>query len=159
MIFDFNKTTDISGWRVVDDGVMGGRSQGSFALNANGNGVFSGTVSLENNGGFSSVRYQTDQMALGSYSKFVLKLKGDGKSYQFRVRSSFRERFSYIGKFETTGKKQTIEIPFATMYPAFRGRTLDLDNYNGETLVEIAFLIGNKKAENFKLEIVSIAVE
>ncbi len=159
MIFEFSKSADVSNWRVVDDGVMGGRSQGSFRLNENGNGVFSGIVSLENNGGFSSVRYQIEPMKLSSHTKFVIKLLGDGKNYQFRARSGFRERYSYIGEFKTTGEWQTIEIPFEKMYPAFRGYKLDLSNYSGDKLVEVAFLIGNKKAENFQLEIKSLAVE
>jgi len=153
MIFDFNKEQDISEWRIVDDGVMGGRSQGNFELNEARNGVFYGTVSLENNGGFSSVRCQIEETNLDDYSKFVLKVKGDGKNYQFRVRSHFSDRFSYIGNFETTGQWQSIEIPFNAMYPAFRGQTLNLPNYSGNQLVEVAFLVGNKKAESFQLEI------
>ena len=46
MIFDFNKSADISKWRITDDVVMGGRSNGNFQLNAEGYGVFSGKVSL-----------------------------------------------------------------------------------------------------------------
>jgi len=42
------------------------------------------------------------------------------------------------------------------MHPAFRGTNLDIPNYDRESIEEIAFLISNKKAENFKLEIASI---
>ena len=45
------------------------------------------------------------------------------------------------------------------MYPTFRGRTLDMPDYPGETLAEIAFFIANKKAENFRLEIDQIGLE
>jgi len=51
-IFDFTEKSDLTNWYVVVDGVMGGLSQGSFGVNDEGNGVFKGTVSLENNGGF-----------------------------------------------------------------------------------------------------------
>ena len=61
VLFDFTTSSDISKWRITDDVVMGGRSDGKFQLSANGNGLFSGKVSLENNGGFSSVRYYLDQ--------------------------------------------------------------------------------------------------
>ena len=44
------------------------------------------------------------------------------------------------------------------MYPAFRGRKLNKSNYDDEGIEEIAFLIGNKKAEAFKLEIDSIVL-
>ena len=62
-IFDFNKKADITNWTIVDDVVMGGRSSGNFYLNKEGNGVFEGRVSLENNGGFSSLRYDFDEIS------------------------------------------------------------------------------------------------
>jgi hypothetical protein len=54
-IFDFNKS-NIQAWKIVDDAVMGGMSSSTFKLDPDGQGVFEGTVSLENNGGFSMVR-------------------------------------------------------------------------------------------------------
>ena len=51
---DFNNNVDT--WRVVVDGVMGGRSTGRVASNEPGILRFSGDLSLENNGGFSQIR-------------------------------------------------------------------------------------------------------
>ena len=45
------------------------------------------------------------------------------------------------------------------MYPAFRGRKLQMNNFSSESIQELAFLIGNKKAQNFKLEIDKIYLE
>ncbi len=45
------------------------------------------------------------------------------------------------------------------MYPAFRGRTLNMDNLKPNKIEEIAILIGNKKAEKFRLEIDSISLQ
>ncbi len=56
-LFNFDSKSDISNWRIVDDVVMGGRSNGAFKINDSGNGIFLGDVSLENNGGFSMVQY------------------------------------------------------------------------------------------------------
>ena len=159
VLFDFNSQSDLSRWYVVDDGVMGGLSQGNFGLDEEGHAVFKGTVSLENNGGFSSIRYRSGSVDMSPYEKVVLKLKGDGKKYQFRVKSSRYDRHSYIQYFETTGEWQTIEIPLADLYPTFRGRTLRMSNYPGNTMEEIAFLIGNKKAESFNLVIDKIELE
>lgn len=159
IIFDFDKNTDLSNWTVVDDGVMGGLSKGKIEINTNGNAVFSGTVSLENNGGFSSVRYRFDTKEVKNYSKVVIRVKGDGKKYQFRIKTNAYDRHSYIAHFKTSGDWQTIEIPLSEMYPAFRGKKLDIPNYPAETMQGIAFLIGNKKVENFKLEIDKIIVQ
>jgi len=153
LIFDFDKNTGLSNWSVVDDGVMGGLSKGKLEINTNGN------AALENNGGFSSVRYRFDTKEVENYSKVVIRLKGDGKRYQFRTKTNAYDRHSYIATFKTTGDWQTIEIPLSEMYPAFRGRKLEIPNYPGETMQEIAFLIGNKKTECFKLELDKIELK
>lgn len=158
-IFDFNKNSDLSNWRVVDDVVMGGRSDGAFTLNEAGHAVFHGEVSLENNGGFSSVRYRFPQKDVSDYEKVVLRLKGDKKQYQFRVKSDDKDSHSYVYAFETTGDWETIEIPLSEMQPQFRGRRLNMPNYPNEVMKEIAFLIGNKKAQDFKLILDSIVLK
>lgn len=155
-LFDFEKNADIRNWRTVDDVVMGGRSSGSFSLSPEGYGVFAGRVSLENNGGFSSVRYGFEKRQIKGYSKVIIRLKGDGKSYQFRIKEDTGTYYSYIAAFTTTGEWQDIEISLAEMYPSFRGRKLDLPNFSHGTVEELTFLIGNKKPQEFKLMIDTI---
>lgn len=155
-IFDFTTESDISSWRIVDDVVMGGVSQGNFKIKNEGNGLYSGQVSLENNGGFSSLRYRSKEIKVANFSKVVLRVKGDGKNYQFRIKDRYRNYYSYIKVFNTTKDWQNIEINLADMYPAFRGRVLDMDNFSAKIIEEIAILIGNKKAQNFQLEIDTI---
>ena len=152
-IFDFNENKKALNWIIVDDVVMGGRSSGNFYVNENGHGVFEGNVSLENNGGFSSLRHRFNKVSTQPYSKIVLRVKGDGKRYQFRIKNNASDYHSYIGYFTTSKQWETIEIPMSTMYPAFRGRKLNIPNFSGSSIEEIAFLIGNKKKESFKLEI------
>ena len=158
-LFDFTPESDLQNWVVRDDVVMGGRSSGSFSINKKGHGVFNGRVSLENNGGFSSVRYRCSSLDVGQFSKVIIRLKGDGNRFQFRIKSRRRDYHSYVAYFQTNADWQEIELPFADMYPTFRGRTLDMDNYPGEVIEEIAFLIGNKKAQSFQLEIDKISLK
>ncbi|WP_299064384.1 CIA30 family protein [uncultured Polaribacter sp.] len=154
VVFDFNSNSNITNWRVVDDVVMGGRSQGNFKLNEEGKGSFYGNVSLENNGGFSSLRYRFKELNIKDSKYIVLKVKGDGSNYQFRVKDAIKNAHSYVHTFSTeVNKWKEIVIPLKEMYPAFRGRKLDLNNFSANTIEEIAFLIGNKKAQNFQLEI------
>lgn len=150
-IFDFNKNSDIKNWTVVDDIVMGGRSSGSFGLNEDGHGIFQGFVSLENNGGFSSVRYQFKKKDIQTFTKIILKIKGDGKQYQFRIKANASDQYSYISTFSTTGDWQEVEIILKSMQPSFRGNRLDIPNFSKGQIEEIAFLIGNKNEENFQL--------
>ena len=151
IIYDFNTKANITSWKVVDDGVMGGNSLGSFKLNKDGHGVFQGNISLENNGGFSSVRYAFQKVLIKEYQKIVMTLKGDGKTYQFRIKANSGDYYSYITTFGTSGEWQQVEISLKDMYPSFRGRRLDQPNFSKDSIEEITFLIGNKKEENFKL--------
>ncbi len=158
-IFDFSPEAELNNWTIVDDVVMGGRSDGGIQVTDEGNALFSGSVSLENNGGFSSVRYAFDEISTSGQTKFRIRLKGDMKKYQFRVKSDRRERQSYVSQFQTDGSWQIIEIPFSDMYPSFRGMTLNIPNYAGESMQEISFLISNKVNESFQLEIDRIWIE
>jgi len=159
ILIDFNKKSQIDNWTVINDVVMGGRSEADFKINSNGYGIFSGQVSLENNGGFSSVRYRFESMDVIKYKKVILKLKGDGKIYQFRIKSDLSHAHTYVKHFQTSGEWETIEIDFKDMHPQFRGRVLDMANYSGKRMTEIAFLIANKKAEAFRLEIDKISLQ
>lgn len=158
-IVDFSKKYDISSWRVVDDVVMGGVSQGNFKIDKNGNGLYFGEISLENNGGFSSLRYGFEEIEVSKFSKVILRIKGDGKQYQFRIKDRYINYYSYIKEFSTSGKWEKIEIQLTDMYPAFRGRKLNMKNFSSETIEEIAILIGNKKEEKFQLEIDTIYLQ
>lgn len=153
VLFDFSSSTESRSWKIVDDTVMGGQSASTFHVNPSEKAVFQGNVSTENNGGFSSVRKQFKPLDVKTYTKFILRVKGDGKKYQFRIKSTTDLYYSYVAEFKTTTKWQTIEIPFEEMYPSFRGRRLDKENFQGQTLSEVCFLIGNKKSEKFILEL------
>lgn len=150
-VFDFSSNTNISSWIIIDDGVMGGKSQGKMQLTEEGHGMFYGKVSTENNGGFSSVRFRNKTFSTENFSKIVIRLKGDKKNYQFRIKAKSRDYHSYIMPFRTNGDWQSVEIELDKMYPGFRGRKLDMTNFNHNRFEEIAFLVGNKKNENFKL--------
>ena len=159
-IFDFTKNADVSNWYVVVDGVMGGKSTGNFEINEEGHGLFEGTISLANNGGFSSVRYDMpEKVEIGNYKYVSLRLKGDRKNYQFRVKNDAQNYYSYISEFTTSGDWQEVQIPLKEMYPSFRGRKLDKPNFDHDYIEEIAILIGNKRNEEFRLLIDKIELK
>lgn len=152
-LFNFSEDSNTLDWRIIDDVVMGGKSSGSFFINENGHGVFEGIVSLENNGGFSSIRYTNAFKIPKNQRKIAIRLKGDGKSYQFRIKHNRNSWESYVYNFNTTGNWQVIEIPLKEMYPSFRGRRLNNEKFDFNSISEMSFLISNKQNENFRLEI------
>jgi hypothetical protein len=121
--------------------------------------VFSGDVSLENNGGFSSVRYQFEKINTTKDSKVIIRLKGDGKEYQFRIKNNRNTYYSYVTNFKTTGDWENIIINLKDLYPSFRGQTINIPNFTGDSFEEIVFLIGNKKNESFALFLDRIDIE
>jgi hypothetical protein len=157
-IYNCAEQQALSGWQVVNDEVMGGRSEGRMSMDQAGNCLFSGNISLENNGGFSMVRYHTNIGRLANrFRQFKLKIKGDGREYQFRVKSVLDQRHSYGYYFATTGNWQEIVIPFNKLIPIFRGNQLSLPVYEGKNLQEVAFLTG-KIPGNFRLHIQELSV-
>jgi hypothetical protein len=150
-IFNFTSSADLKNWRVVDDVVMGGRSTGSFELTPEGHGSFKGKISLENNGGFSSLRYSFAPMEVSPSGYIHLRVKGDSKKYQFRVKHDDNSRHSYQIEFETTGIWQTIKLPLREMSPIFHGRNLNLPDFDHDKIEEVGILIGNNKPETFEL--------
>lgn len=158
-IFDFNNKSELKNWRVINDTVMGGESSGSIQLSSDGHGVFKGEVSLANNGGFSSLRYNFNKIKVNNYTKVILKIKGDNKNYQFRIKSKSSNYFSYINSFSTNGNWQEVEILLNDMYPSFRGLKLDKANFSEDYIEEVAFLIGNKNNEDFELLIDQITLK
>ena len=158
ILIDFEVDHAFENWTIVDDRVMGGRSYGYFDINEEGHGLFHGDVSTENNGGFSSVRFLFEARDLSEYESMVLKVKGDGKEYQLRIKSDRQDRESYVYSFKTSGEWEEVVIPLREMKPSWRGRTLTIPNYDAKSFQELGILIGNKRNEDFALEIDHVAM-
>jgi NADH dehydrogenase [ubiquinone] 1 alpha subcomplex assembly factor 1 len=158
-IYSFTTQNSVSEWRIVNDGVMGGISKSSLLLTSSGHGKFAGHVSLANNGGFASIQLNK-KIGLTAENKFVLlKVKGDGKQYEFRIKAKTSQNASYVHPFSTSGEWQLIKLPLAQFYPQFFGRILDSPNFNFQTIEQLSFLIANKREEDFELLIDFIGVE
>ena len=158
VLFDFNANANLENWSTVNDTVMGGVSSSSLIIDENGHANFSGEVSLENNGGFASIRYVCTDQKLGDATKAVLKIKGDGNEYQLRFKESTSDGHSYIIPFDTSGEWETVELELDEMTASFRGSQLNMDNFHHMFIDELSLFIGNKEA-TFKLLIDKIYVE
>ena len=162
MITNFSEDgTDSLKWRITDDRVMGGRSQGKFEITNQGTMRFSGNLSLENNGGFSSVRSGGVSFDLSDSEGLALRVKGDGRKYQLRLGTEARYRswdVSFSAGFQT--KKDTwvnVRIPFSDFKAGFRGRSLDQVSFDPSKIRRLGILLGDKKPGRFEVEIDSIS--
>jgi hypothetical protein len=120
-IIDFSRG-DVT-WPHINDGVMGGVSSGEMST-GDGYATFRGTVSFDNNGGFSSVRSQAVVHDLSAFEGLVLRVRGDGKRYGFRLKTdaSF-DGVSYQVQIEPpAGEWTEISVPFIDFISRQEGR-------------------------------------
>jgi NADH dehydrogenase [ubiquinone] 1 alpha subcomplex assembly factor 1 len=155
-LFNFQTKDQVKAWNIVNDGVMGGISSSRFKATSNQTAIFSGNVSLENNGGFASVRATIPDINLANQSGLIIRIKGDGKDYSFRIRTDSRfDGVSYSLNFAS--KKQEwieIKLPFSDFLPVFRGRILNnVKKIAPKEIRQIGILISDKQNGTFELEI------
>ncbi len=148
-------------WQAVNDGVMGGLSKGGPAIK-DGSLHFSGTLSLENNGGFSSVRAMELKQDFTGKPQMVMRVKGDGRTYQLRLSTDALyqgSRIAYGGSFATEdGKWIEVRVPFESLAPSWRGKKLDGPPLDLSKIREISIMIADKKPGPFVIEVDWIGV-
>ena len=97
--------SDLS-WYPVHDTVMGGRSKGGVRM-ADGGIAFEGYLSLENNGGFASIRSRDVPDALMQSQGIKIRVVGDGRTYLATIRMKEYNRMLYLrAPFQTTKDKE-----------------------------------------------------
>jgi len=158
-LMDFTKEKEIK-MEIVDDGVMGGRSQGKVKRSESGSLLFRGRLSLENNGGFSSLRIDTGTWDLAAWTGLELKVKGDGRTYNLRLTTDARHRndaVSFQAGFPTTeGEWTVVRVPFSKLKASWRGNKLDT-KFDAAEIEEVGVILADKKPGDFALEIESIS--
>ena len=154
-IFDFQANPAVARWQIVNDDVMGGVSSGSFHL-ADGTAIFQGRVSFENNGGFASVRTLPPPLDLTGCDTFVIRVRGDGKSYRFTARMQpSLDSATYQFRFPTrAGQWEEHRLPFQQFVPSYRGRTLQgQPPLDPAKIQSLGFQISDRQEGSFRLEI------
>ena len=155
MILDFTTQSTCS-WEAVDDRIMGGKSL-SQPKYIDGVGLrFSGDVSFENNGGFASIRSNTEHYDLSAYSGLTLRLRGDGKSYKLSLRTDhFFDGVSYQATFNTEkGSWQEITLPFADLTPTHHGIKLStVPPMDAAKVTSFGLFISDRQEGPFQCEI------
>lgn len=156
-IINSSECIKTSNWIIINDDVMGGISNSFLEINKINKIVFSGNLSLKNNGGFASCRKSYDFKNLPKFDSFLLKVRGDGKTYKLILRA-LNSSIYYSVDFRTKKNQLTTErIELDKFKPFYRGRQifgyekLEIDNIGF-----IGFQISDKQEGKFSLEIVSL---
>lgn len=161
-LFDFTGADAAKDWQTVNDGVMGGVSEGKFKITDKKTMDFFGTLSLANNGGFASVRTKAKKLGLEKGDTLVAKVKGDGREYSLNLYlNKPLIAFSYRATVQTK-KDEWIEVkvPLDKFEATSFGRGVkDAGAVKPEEINAVGFMLGDKKAGPFKMEIEWIKVE
>jgi NADH dehydrogenase [ubiquinone] 1 alpha subcomplex assembly factor 1 len=161
-LFDFTGADTSKEWQTVNDGVMGGVSEGKFKITDKKTMEFFGTLSLANNGGFASVRTKAKKLGLEKGDTVVAKVKGDGREYSLNLYlNKPLIAFAYRATVQTK-KDEWIEVkvPLDKFEATSFGRPVkDAGAVKPEEIIAVGFMLGDKKAGPFKMEVESIKVE
>ena len=155
IVINFDKSVESKNWIVINDVVMGGVSESSFQATNNGTAVFSGVVSLENNGGFASANRNPAQFDFSNSDGIRFRIKGDGKKYKISLKNDGQfNGFSYRVEFETKKDEWlTIDAPFESFIPMLMGQKTSAPPIDRTNIKTFGFLIADKQAGPFRLEI------
>jgi len=161
-LFEFTGADAAKEWQNVNDGVMGGVSEGNFKITDKKTLEFFGTLSLENNGGFASVRTKAKKLGLEKGNIISAKVRGDGREYTLNLYlNNPRIAFSYRAMVQTK-KDEWIEVkvPLDMFEATSFGKVVKYASaVKPDEISALGFMLSDKKAGQFKMEIESIKVE
>jgi len=151
-VFDDFKNND-NKWRMVNDGVMGGLSKGSYTIN---NDVLTVRGNINTNGGgFSSIRSEIPNELLSEYSKVFLKVKSDERNYKITLRDKNNRGVSHQANIPipNTNSWHELEIEFATLIPTYFGRKVNAEDFRKKEGREIGFILSDGIDGPFEIQV------
>ena len=156
VLFDFSNQDETSDWFNQNDTVMGGVSDSTTTW-VDGQLVFSGNLSLDNNGGFTStfgpVNDQLPTLMSGA-DAIIVTARGDGKTYLMQIRNYDNTR--YVQRFTTVADvEQDYVLPLAD-FESVDWRLSVIPNaapIDTNTIGQLGFYLLDKQVGPFELAI------
>ena len=156
ILHDFSDPDSVEGWNVRNDTVMGGVSESGVDW-LEGTLLFAGRVSLDNNGGFASLRGPVlDSVPAGAEELAVMAI-GDGRTYVVQL---LTDTDSYIRRFVAEPGEAEHLMPF----DEFEATSFMLQPVTptaplmSQNIRQIAVYILDKQEGEFELRLRSIAL-
>jgi NADH dehydrogenase [ubiquinone] 1 alpha subcomplex assembly factor 1 len=161
VLFDFTDPNATNAWRAIDDRVMGGVSRSTLRQDPAGHAVFEGTLSLERNGGFASVRSSPEERGLHGALTCLIELRGDNKQFKLSLLTDDGfDSLNYQDSFTPSGTDwQTLRLPLATFRASFRGREVPgAPALDPARIRQVGLMIAARQAGPFALDIKRISL-
>ena len=153
--FNFGKEKDGANWGVINDGVMGGLSKGKAYMKENSL-FFSGTISLENNGGFTSLRAPYERMDLSAFEYIEVRYKSTGRSCAISLDQSTRFWLpNHKLRLPLSEDWAVLRIPLKELNEYRMGRKTGrrMTKDKASSVIRIGIITDSKEAGDFAFEI------
>lgn len=140
-------------WVIVNDGVMGGKSQGAVTTETNQM-QFTGNI-VTDGGGFSSVRRLLDD-GLDESDRLQMRLRADERRYEILLTDidSQAYRVTYYAPLETEGDGwQVIDVSFDDLEARIFGRRVDAPPFQPQNVTTIGIILADGADGEFSLEL------
>lgn len=159
VIVAFDLPGSVNGWAAIDDRVMGGVSHSRMRYDPAGFAVFEGTLSLDQGGGFASVRHGALAWGTAQTAWYRIQVMGDGKRYKVNLRTD--ESFDGVNYQATVhppaGTWTTLDIPVSAFVATRRGRTVSAPPLLPQQVTQVGLMIADRQSGAFRLCIKSLS--
>lgn len=155
LLFDFADPSSVAEWNAIDDRVMGGVSSSRLRHDPARHAYFEGTVSLERNGGFASIRSTpADRGRPGAQTCFI-EARATGKRFKLNLLTDDAfDSINYQAGFAPSATWQTLYIPLSTFRATFRGREVPgAPALDPARIRQVGLMIAERQVGYFALEV------
>ena len=159
-LFRFDAATSVIAWVAIDDRVMGGRSSSRLRHDPAGHAVFEGRVSLQDGGGFASVRSPAMALGVPGARACVIDVLGDGKRYKLNLRTDDAfDGVHYQAAMDPPADVWArLHLPLAAFVPTHRGRAVDAAPLEAARLRQIGLMVADRQSGQFALAVRAIGM-
>ncbi len=162
LLFDFSDPSAVDAWRAIDDRVMGGISRSRLRHDPTAHAVFEGLVSLEQNGGFASVRSSPGERGQTNATACSIELRGEPRQFKLSLLTDdgFDSLNYQAGFAAAMNEWQTLRLPLADFRASFRGReVLGAPCLDPARIRQVGLMIAARQAGPFTLDIRRISLD
>jgi NADH dehydrogenase [ubiquinone] 1 alpha subcomplex assembly factor 1 len=157
--FDADDLDGESGWFIVNDGVMGGGSNGIIVIGDSAM-RFSGTV-VTDGGGFTSVRYRLNGTEMAGSARLSMRVRADDRVYGVTLEDEAevgQRSVSHRADLDTTGATDAdgwmiATLDYTELQPSVFGRSVEAARFDPDTAREIGIIIADGIDGDFSLDV------
>jgi hypothetical protein len=152
LLDNFSNSSQLS-WFTVNDGVMGGLSDGSVSI-VDGILIHEGVLNT-NGGGFSYAGTRLPDKALAGYSRLEIRLNTNGRQYAVNFGDTRNRRISHqillpIGPLD---EWQEVSVNFADTVPTIFSRPVNSAPFEASAIDDLSFILGDGLDGPFRMEV------